>query len=477
MRSRHLLPLVALVMSGCTLAPAYHRPAAPVPVMWPTGDAYAKADEATLPALNRAAIFHDPRLLNLMDQALVNNRDLRVAAANIEKARAQYHIQRANLLPEIGASGQVLTNSGSGASSVTPVATANIGVSAYELDLFGRLRSLNSAALNSYFATKAAARATRLTLIGDIATTWLNYGADSSLLDLSQATTSNALQAVKLTRARLEGGVASRSDLSQAQTILATAQADYARQKTALAQDVNALTLLVGAPVDAKLLPGSIEAALNTIGTPPAGLSSQVLLRRPDVMAAEYNLRAANAQIGAARAALFPKVSLSGLFGLASGSLESLFGNAGQAVNQASAAASYSIFSAGAGRANVKSSKAQRDALLATYEKTIQTAFRETADALAREGTIDEQLSANRRGVAASEDAYNIAQARYRGGIDSFLQYLVTQRTLYVAQQGLVATEFTAASNRVTLYRVLGGDELAPENGGNTAGTPANAGN
>jgi multidrug efflux system outer membrane protein len=258
---------------------------------------------------------------------------------------------------------------------------------------------------------------------------------------------------------RLDGGIAPRTDLRQAEQVLETARADVAAQTTALAQDVNALQLLVGAPIDPANLPRSIEEAAATVAELPAGVDSRVLLRRPDVVEAEYQLRAANAEIGAARAALFPTISLTGLLGLASNPLTALF-HSGSFNWSGSANASYPIFRAGAGRANVQLSEAQRDAAVATYEKTIQTAFREVADALARRGTITEQLRASRAQADAAADTFKLVDARYRGGIDPFLTSLDAQRSLYTAQRTLVLTRQTAASNLVSLYRALGGDAL-----------------
>jgi multidrug efflux system outer membrane protein len=258
---------------------------------------------------------------------------------------------------------------------------------------------------------------------------------------------------------RLDGGIAPRTDLAQALIVLQTAQSDLATQTTLVAQDVNALQLLVGAPVDPALLPKSIEEVAPTIAELPAGLNSTILLRRPDVLEAEYELRATNAEIGAARAALFPRISLTALAGLASTSLSSLF--TGGAFNYSvSPSANYSIFQAGAARAGVAQTRAQRDAALATYEKAIQTAFSEVADGLARRGTIDRQLAAQVALSAAATDNYRLSDARYRGGIDTFLQSLDAQRSLYSAQRTLVTTRLTGATNLVTLYRVLGGDSL-----------------
>jgi multidrug efflux system outer membrane protein len=486
-------------LSACSMAPKYVRPDLPVPQSWPTGDAYLRQSEAALPSVTYRDIFRDPRLQRIIAEALVNNRDLRVAAANIATARAQYRIQRAELLPEIAATGSfthrdsgngssVITNTtgtgtgtgtgvtdpttgvGTGTGSSAGVTTtttsgvrntfsANLGITAFEVDVFGRVRSLTTAAQNRYFATEAAARATRLTLVGDIATAWLTYASDLSLLKIARETAAIAQTSVKLTKARLDGGIAPRTDLAQAQIVLQTAQSDLATQTTLVAQDVNALQLLVGAPVDPALLPQSIEEAAPTVGELPAGLDSSILFRRPDVLQAEYELRATNAEIGAARAALFPRISLTALAGLASTSLSSLF--TGGAFNYSvSPNASYSIFQAGAARAGVAQTRAQRDAALATYEQTIQTAFSEVADGLARRGTIDRQLAAQIALSAAATDNYRLSDARYRGGIDTFLQSLDAQRSLYSAQRTLVSTRLTGATNRVTLYRVLGGDSL-----------------
>lgn len=453
--------LALMLLGGCSLAPTYQRPAAPVPESWPTAAPYPEPAERGPTAIGYRDIFRDPRLQALIDQALANNRDLRVAAANVARARAQYRVQRAALLPEIDAvaGGGYADNGGGSGNGGRASFSADIGTTAFELDLFGRVRSLSDSALNQYFATEAAGRATRLALVGDIASAWLAYGADRSLLVIAEETVANARQSVDLTRRRLDGGIAPRTDLRQAETILATAQSDLAALRTALEQDVNALELLVGAPVDRTLLPDSIEHAGPTLAELPAGLDSGILLRRPDVAAAEYDLRAANAEIGAARAQLFPRISLTGIAGFASDALSSLF--TGDAFGwQASGSASYSIFRAGAGRATVAESEATRDALLASYEKTIQTAFREVADALARRGTIEEQLAADTRLADASADNYRLTEARYRGGIDSFLQSLDAQRSLYAAQRRLVATRLARANNLVTLYRVLGGDAL-----------------
>lgn len=456
---RLIVLLSATCLAGCSLQPPDIRPPTPIPSSWPTGDAYGPAAEGDLAQISYRDIFTDPRLQSLIGQALSNNRDLRVAAANILAARAQYRIQRADRLPQLDLNGRYSRTGGDGASSTASRETysAEVGVTAFELDLFGRVRSLSDAALDRYLATEAASRAVRLTLTADVAEAWLTYVADATLLQIAQETVVSAESSVRLTRARLQGGVAPRTDLRQAETILATAQADVASLRTALAQDLNALQLLLGSPVDPGLLPASIGQASSGLALLPAGLSSTVLLRRPDVIQAEYELRATNAEIGAARATLFPTISLTGALGYASGSLSSLFTDGAFSYSVAPSL-SYPIFRAGAGRAGVAYAKAQREAALATYEKAIQSGFRETADALARQRTIGDELAARQTQLSAADDTFKLTDARYRAGADTFLASLDAQRALYSAQQSIVGTQLDAATNRVALYRALGGD-------------------
>ena len=462
---RFLAAAAALTLAGCSMEPNYQRPQSPVPPSWPAGDAYLRQSEAALPSISWRDIFRDPNLQALIDSALVNNRDLRVAAANVAAARAQLRVQRADLFPHVDAgAGASIGDRGNGGGNGNGGGTqasysADVGVSAFEIDLFGRVRSLSHAALQDYFATEAAQRATRLALIGEIANAYLTYAADKNLLAIAVATRDNAQRSVQLTDQRLRGGIASRIDLRQAQTILETAQSDVASQTTAVAQDRNLLQLLVGAPIEDSRLPASLDAVDGQLGELPAGLGSEILLRRPDVVEAEYRLRSANARIGAARAAFFPRISLTGLLGIASTALSSLF-SGGAFTWNAGANASLPIFDAGANRGNLQLSQAQRDAALAQYEQTIQTAFREVSDALARRGTIDAQLGAQRRLVEAAADNARLTDARYRGGIDTFLDSLDAQRTLYSVQQNLAATRLERAQALVTLYQALGGDEL-----------------
>ena len=461
--------LAACALTACSLEPNYARPEPPVPPSWPAGDAYLRQSEAALPSVSYRDIFRDPKLQALVEQALVNNRDLRIAAANIASARAQYRIQRAQLFPRIDAGASVsvgdrgggasTAGTGSSGNGVDATYSLDVGTTGYEIDLFGRVRSLSHAAQLQYFATEAAARATRLALVGEVATNYFTYAADRSRLTIARETEANALRSVQLTGARVSGGIAARTDLRQAETVLDQARSDIASLTTAVAQDKNALDLLVGAAVDPALLPDSIEGIDGLVSELPAGLSSEVLLRRPDVVQAEYQLRAANAQIGAARAAFFPRISLTAIAGLASTALGSLF--TGGAFSWAvQPGATLPIFDGGANRGNLALARAQHELYLARYEQTIQTAFREVADALARRGTIGAQYAAQSHLVAAASDNYALADARYRAGIDNYLSSLDAQRTLYSARGSLVATRLIRATNLVDLYRALGGDAL-----------------
>jgi len=470
-----LLALTAL--SGCTLEPHYARPTPAAPQRWPQGDAYLRQSEAALPSVSYRDIFRDPRLQAIIVQALANNQDLRQALANIESARALYRVQRADIFPAIDASGGATmrhnadSGQGAGGTGGSGAASNNggngghttsynlqAGTTGWEIDLFGRLRSQSHSAFDQYLASDAAARATRLTLVADIADAWLKLGADRSLLLIAEDTEKSAQTSVDLTQARLNGGVAPRTDLRQAQTVLATAQADRARQQTLVAQDINALQLLVGSPVAAAQLPATIEDADGSLSEHPAGLDSAILLRRPDVVEAEYQLRAANARIGAARAAFFPRVALTAIAGLASSGLSSLF-SGGAFTWTVAPSATLPIFDWGANAGNLAYSKAQREAYLAAYQKSIQTAFREVSDALARRGTIDAEVAADQLNLTAAQDTLTLDTARYQQGIDPYLNTLVSQRTFYAARQTMVNIRLTKAQNLVALYQTLGGDQ------------------
>ena len=458
-----ILGATTLALGACSLAPKYVQPAPPAPTSWPVGDAYLAQSEAALPRVTLNQLFRDARLQALIEQALANNRDLRVATANVAAARAQVRVTRSAQFPAVGISGSAdYTDGGlpggvSGAGRESYALQA--GVSAFELDLFGRLANATAAERDRALATEAVARTVRLSLIADLAEAWANHAADRELLAIARDTADNARRSVTLTRARLEGGVAPRTDLRQAEQVLATAEGDLALQTAAVAQDENLIRLLVGADYDKTLLPPGLDEVSASIATLPAGTSSEILLRRPDVVEAEYLLRAANADIGVARARLFPTISLTGLLGFASDALGSLF--TGDALRfSGGAGASLSIFDAGGRRAGVAVSEAQRDAALASYERAIQTAFREVADALADQGTLGERLRAARANSDAAADTARLTDARYRGGVDSFLSSLDAQRSLYSARRAQIAVELAAIRNRITLYRSLGDDGM-----------------
>ena len=454
--------LTAAALAGCTsLDPANQRPAAPVPLSWPTGDPYL-AEAPALPNFTHRDVFRDVRLQTLIGQALINNRDLRIAAANIAAARAQVQIARGAQLPQVGSNAGIDANPRRGASGRTTGVQFSPAINilpSFEIDLFGRLASLTRAEQERLFATGAAERATRVALIGDIADTWLAYAADTSLQAIAEDTVRSAERSRALTEARLRGGVAPRTDLLQALQVLETARADLAEQRARRAQDANLLQLLVGAPVDPSLLPVSLDQAAGTVAALPAGLDSRILLRRPDVIQSEFELRAANAEIGAARAALFPTISLTGLLGLASDTLTGLF-SSGAFNWSAGVGGNYSIFSGGARRAGVRLREAQQQGAVASYERTVQTGFREVADALADRSTLIDRVAATRRNAAAAAETLRLVTARYREGIDPYLVTLDAQRTAYAAQRALVQVQFAQAQNAVTVYRALGGDGI-----------------
>ncbi len=456
------LMLAPLLLAGCSLAPKTILPAPPVPQSWPIGDAALIASEAAVPILSYRDIFTDARLQKLIEQALQENRDLRVAYANVSAARAQARSSRADIFPDIGLSGSATRTGKSGRADQSSYALRG-GISSFELDLFGRLSNAAAADRNAALATEAASRTVRVALIAELANAWASYGANRDLLNIAEDTAKNARESVRLTKARLDGGVAPRTDLRQAEQILATAEDSIAQQSALLAQDENLIRLLIGQDVDSSLLPASLAQASAGIGAPPAGTQSEILLRRPDVMQAEYDLRAANADIGVARARLFPSISLTGLLGLASDALSGLFN--GDAWNWSTGAnIAAPIFNFGGRQADVAATQARRDAALARYEGSVQTAFREVADALAVQATIAERLRAARNNSEAALDSARLSEARYRGGIDSFLASLVAERSLYTARRGEIQTQYLHAQTRINLFRALGGDSAAHGN-------------
>jgi multidrug efflux system outer membrane protein len=380
---------------------------------------------------------------------------LRIAAANLEAARAQVRAARSAQFPEVGANGSAAYRRGQGDSYALQA-----GVSSFELDLFGRLANATAAQRERALASEADARTIRIGLVADLTEAWLRYAEDRDLLAIAEDTAANAARAVQLTRLRLEGGIAPRTDLRQAEQVLNTANGDLAQQRAALAQDENLMRLLAGIQVDPTLLPGSLAEIDGRFAALAPGTSSVVLLRRPDVERAEHLLRAANANIGVARAELFPRISLTGLLGLASNALGALF-TGGAFTATAGANAAYTIFDAGGRRANVAISQAERDAALASYEKAIQSAFREVSDVLAVRGTIGDRLAAARANTAAAADVARLTDARYREGIENFLANLDAQRSLYSARRQEAAVKAASLQNLVELYRALGADTFA----------------
>ncbi|MDY6850198.1 MAG: efflux transporter outer membrane subunit [Thermodesulfobacteriota bacterium] len=459
-----VLLMAGLGLSGCaTMAPDYIRPEAPVPKDWPEGEAYQagidhKVDES-LADLPWRSFFTDADLRTLIERALENNRDLRVAALNIERARAQYRIQRADLFPFVDAGGGYSRQRDPdilyGMARTWEQYDVNLGVSAWEVDFFGRVRSLKDQALEAYLATEEARRAAQVSLVSEVARSYLTLAADHELLALAKETLQSHRSTYDLTRRRFEAGVASELEVQQARTTVEAARVQIARYTSMVAEGENALRLLIGASLSPELLPGelgeSVEARMVSAGVP-----SQVLLSRPDILAAEHRLKAANANIGAARASFFPRISLTATAGLASAELSDLF-DSDSRTWVFSPGVTLPIFNAGSLRARLETSKVDREMMLARYEGAIQTAFREVSDTLAQRGTIDEQIDAQRALVEATAASYELSEARFSKGIDSFLNVLDSQRSLFSAQQNLISARLARETNLVTLYRVLGG--------------------
>lgn len=460
----------AVVLAGCvSMAPRYHRPASPVPEQFRDAPA---GDSAAVPMASLAwrQAFLDPRLQQVIALALDNNRDLRVAMLNIEKARAEYRIQRADLLPDVNASAAQTAQrssavfSSSGTSQISRNISVAVGLSNWELDLFGRVRSLKNRALETWLATAETQRSTRMSLVAEVAGDWLTVAAYQQRLALAQQTLESQRKTLELTERKHTLGVASGVDLASVQGRVESARVDVASYGSALAQARNALELVAGTSLGDDLLPdpdSSTDAV--ALASLPANLSSEVLLERPDVLYAEHALKAANANIGAARAAFFPTISLTASTGHASDDLSSLF-DAGTRTWAFSPGISVPIFRAGALRASLDSSRIATDVTVAQYDKAIQSAFSEVADALAIRAHVEEQLDAQRAYVAASQRSYTLAEARFRNGVASYLEALDAQRSLYSAQQNLISLQLQEATNRVTLYKVLGGGAQAQAN-------------
>ncbi len=491
-----MLSVAALsLLAACTLEPLYRSPPLPVQNQWPipptiaaTAGAVTVADEGAAVGAERRAdeaaagsvatatalapqlasdigwrdFFTDARLQGLIALALANNRDLRVAVLNIERARAAYRVQRAALLPSLQTVGAVSKESipaavtGFGFPINQSYYSATLDLSAFQLDLFGRVQSLTHAALEQYFAQEESRRSAQLSLIAEIANAYLTLASDRELQRLAQQTLASQQQSFDLTRRRHDSGAASGLDLAQAETTVDSARADVEHYGGTVQTDIDALTLLVGAAIPVELLPNDFGAQVVGLTPLPAGLPSAVLLRRPDVLAAEHTLRADNANIGAARAAFFPTISLTGSYGTASAPLSGLF-KAGSTDWSFQPQAALPIFEGGQLLGNLAAAHATQSIALAQYEKAIQTGFREVADGLALSGALARQHEAQQALVAATARAYDLSQERYKAGRDSYLNVLDSQRSYYSAQQGLIAVRLAEQNNRVSLYTALGG--------------------
>ena len=452
---------LSLALAACDMAPKYVRPQLAVPTASPQGPAYGADNGAAIIPADTAwrDFFTDARLARGIETALANNRDLRIALANVEQARAQYRVQRADLLPGVSAGGTAtyqdspFSLAGSGR---TDLYQAQVGISAWEVDLFGRVRNLSKAAQEQYFASVETRNAAQTALIAETATAWLTMAADQERLRIARDLEQAFGKTLELNRARFAKGIASELEVRQAQTSYDAARSTIAETTTLVAQDQNALNLLAGTTVPATDLPEGFPTASATIENLPANIASDVLLRRPDIASAEHQLLSANANIGAARAAFFPNISLTAAFGSLSLGLSNLFGS-GSSFWSVAPTASLPIFDFGKNKGNLAYAKATYDAMLATYEKSFQTGFREVADALARRGTMGEQLEAQTSQRDAARVAYTLSEARFRAGVDGFLTTLDSQRALSNAEQSLLTTRLTRASNMVELYRAMGG--------------------
>ncbi|WP_226099339.1 efflux transporter outer membrane subunit [Dickeya oryzae] len=463
--SRHSLTLVtaAIITSlcaGCTLTPEYHRSAMPVATQWPVKEAHTASPVATV---SWQELFADPKLRQVVQLALDNNRDLRIAVLNIQKAQAQYRIQRSELVPQVGVSGAEKAQrtpasvSYTGIGGVTRAYSLDVGISAYELDLFGRVRSLKEEARQAYLSTDWSRRATQISLIADVAGNYMSLAADQDLQRLAHETLRSRQEEYDLQKSLTIEGKSSPLPLHQAESELESARYQTLLADKQVISDRNALELLVGKPLPEDLLPSAYSLTGMTSAKPvSAGLPSDLLQQRPDIVAAEHSLLGANADIGAARAAFFPSISLTTSAGRASNALGELFDAGGRNWNFAPQI-NLPIFSGGRLMAQLETSNVERDIAVAKYEKTIQTAFREVADALAERSVVDRETDAQQKNVAASQAAFDFVQAQYANGATGYLNVLDAQRTLYAAQQSLIQSRLSQQHSQITLYKALGG--------------------
>jgi multidrug efflux system outer membrane protein len=469
MNKKRLSPLLAVsaavMLAGCSMIPVLERPVAPIAATYPAyGGAMPAAAASAGPASSVAwqDFFADPELKRLIELSLVNNRDLRLAVLNIEQARAQYQIRRADQLPSVNG---VFNGSRTPAAKGGSTSLYNVGlaVTAYELDFFGRVSSLKEAALGQYLATQEGRKTAQISLIAAVANSYLSILADEELLDITRQTLATREDSMKLSKLRFDNGVTSELDFRQAESLAEAARVAYAQQKRQRALDVNALTLLVGQPLPewSADLPAAAGARAplvqaHPMADVPAGLPSELLTQRPDIRQAEQLLMASNANIGAARAAFFPRIALTVGAGSASGQLSGLLKNGSWGWTLAPQLV-LPIFDAGRNQAGLDSAKVGREIALTQYEKTIQTAFREVADALATRATLADQLGAQHRQAAAEATRFKLSDLRYQNGISNYLDLLDAQRSLFTARQAVVQTRLAQLQSQVTLYKTLGG--------------------
>ncbi len=485
-----LIGTAALVslLAACSFVPKYEQPAAPVSATWPDSAGAQLEGGVAAADLPWQQFVHDAQLREVIQLALENNRDLRVAVQNIEQARAQYQIRRADQFPTVGGSASGTRsapnpNAGSNGPSVSSLYSVGIGVSAWELDFFGRVAALKDVALAQYLATEEARKSAQISLIASVASTWLQLKTDTELLALAERTLGTRDQSLRLTKLRFDHGASSALDMRLAESLSASAQATRAQQQRLRAQDINLLTLLVGQPIPERLLPPVIAVAtpepprdltqptpavqpaaeLPTFTEVPAGLPSDLMLRRPDIRAAEQQLIAANANIGAARANFFPRISLTGSLGRVSADLDGLVGSGGSWGWSFGPSITLPIFDMGRNQAGLDSARAAREITVAQYEKAIQAAFREVADALAGRATLADQLAALQAQATAERDRFRLADLRYRNGIANYLDLLDAQRSLFGVEQALAQVRLAQRANEVQLYKALGGGWSQPE--------------
>jgi multidrug efflux system outer membrane protein len=464
--------LSSLLLSGCSLMPYFETPEAPVDANWPL--AIAGLDSANAADIGWQEFFVDAQLRQLIQLALTHNADLRVAVLNIEKAQTLYQVRSADLFPTVnaGANANVqksgngspgasafnsaLGNSGSSREGITKNYRVSVGISSYELDFFGRIRSMNEQALQLFLATEEARRSAHIALLAQVANAWIVLQADRQRLQVAQSTLSSQQSSYTINNSRFKFGLATALELSQSQITVDTARGEVARYSSQIQQDQNLLQLLIGTSLPAELAVTIKLQQVAALADLPAGVPSAVLQQRPDVLQAERNLEAASANIGAARAAFFPSISLTVAAGTASPQLGELF-LPGTGFWNFVPQISVPIFNAGRNRANLKAAEIDRDIMLVQYQKAIQNAFKEVADALAIRQNLDEQYAAQSSLVAAAEQSYQLADVRYKSGLDNFLTALDAQRTLYAAEQSLISIKLLSYTNQVTLYKVLGG--------------------